>query len=275
MKTVKSEGNTSLPPTINWASKPKPFPAAVISDLSLDLVEESRSPTSPLVPVYINSDHIADLQEALRCLGESPVRQRKLELQVDSIIDDLGNIQKKFFIVDSPQSQQDAHVNLSMSDERDLETTFSRLSMSTPCPSYVTKTGPVTPNSRNAQSPQPISAAIRTAPATISGMSPQTSLRKRKYYVVLVGKCAGIYYDEWHVFLPFIFFSFPCLLTSKPSRENVEPLIRHVSNARYKGFSTHQTAFDFYIDAKEKNKVRIVRNPGDDEKYGPIENSIQ
>ena len=60
-----------------------------------------------------------------------------------------------------------------------------------------------------------------------------------------------------------------------PSRENVEPLICHVSNARYKGFSTHKQAKEFYFGAKQMNKVRIVRNPGDDEKYGPMDDAVQ
>ena len=72
-----------------------------------------------------------------------------------------------------------------------------------------------------------------------------------------------------------IFFLRFCLLIPDPSRENVEPLIRHVSNARFKGFSTYDKAVEFYLDAKQMNKVRIVRDPGDDEKYGPIEDAVQ
>ena len=60
-----------------------------------------------------------------------------------------------------------------------------------------------------------------------------------------------------------------------PSRENVEPLIRHFSNARYKGFSTQDKAKEFYLDSKKMNKIRIVRDPGDDEKYGSMDNAVQ
>jgi hypothetical protein len=60
-----------------------------------------------------------------------------------------------------------------------------------------------------------------------------------------------------------------------PSRENVEPLICHVSNARFKGFSTQEKAEEYYLDAKKTNKVRIVRDPGDDVKYGPMNYAIQ
>ena len=115
---------------------------------------------------------------------------------------------------------------------------------------------------------------MRTAPVAISGMPPQTPTRKRRYYVILVGKCTGIHYDEWQVF--YFLRSLSCLLTFlNPSRENVEPLICHVSNARFKGFSTHDQGEEFYLDVKLKNNVRIVRDPGDDQKYGPMDVAIQ
>lgn len=81
------------------------------------------------------------------------------------------------------------------------------------------------------------------------------------------GKFAILFF--WSLFL--------CLLTDTlhPSRENVEPLIHGVSNARFKGFPTYDMAEEFYLDAKRMNKIKIVRDPGDDEKYGPIENAIQ
>lgn len=64
-------------------------------------------------------DHIADLQEALNYLSESPHRQPKLELQADTIIDEKGNVQRVFYI--NPQRE----------DAEDLASTFSDLSMST------------------------------------------------------------------------------------------------------------------------------------------------
>lgn len=52
-------------------------------------------------------------------------------------------------------------------------------------------------------------------------------------------------------------------------RDNVEPLIKQVSGARHKSFRTHNEVLTFYLDAKRKSKVRVVRNPGDDYIYGP------
>lgn len=65
------------------------------------------------------------------------------------------------------------------------------------------------------------------------------------------------------------------LLIFPSARENVEPLIHQVSDARHKSFSTHELAVEFYLGAKKLGRVRIVRDPGDDEKYGPREDGIQ
>ncbi|KIJ90577.1 hypothetical protein K443DRAFT_116395, partial [Laccaria amethystina LaAM-08-1] len=75
-----------------------------------------------------------------------------------------------------------------------------------------------------------------------------------KYYVVLVGKKTGVFWEEW---------------------VNVEPLIKKVSGARHKSFRTHDEALTFYLDAKTQSKVRVVRNPGDDCIYGPISQAMQ
>jgi hypothetical protein len=261
MKTTISGANLSLPaPPINWATKPKRGPANII-DHSLDHVEESVTSARQLIPVFINPDHIADLYEALQ-------RNTKLELQSDTIIDDEGNGKSILFINSRPSQQEEAY-------SEDLASTFSHLTMSTPSPTcqHVTRTDPVTPTSMNsAQSP----LGMRTAPVAISGVSPQTSTKKKRYYVVLVGKCAGIYYDEWQVYYYFSTFSVTfCSHFLNPSRDNVEPLIRHVSNARYKGFSTHEKAKEYYLDAKQTNKVKIVRNPGDEKKYGPMDYAVE
>ena len=65
------------------------------------------------------------------------------------------------------------------------------------------------------------------------------------------------------------------MLTCHLSRDNVKHLIDRVSNARYKGFATHRDAEEYYINAKTLRKVRVVRNPGDSELYGPLANAIQ
>jgi hypothetical protein len=59
------------------------------------------------------------------------------------------------------------------------------------------------------------------------------------------------------------------------SRDNVSHLVLGVSGAKYKGFPTLEKANQAYHRAKCNGEVRIVRNPGDDAKYGPLFYAIQ
>jgi hypothetical protein len=59
------------------------------------------------------------------------------------------------------------------------------------------------------------------------------------------------------------------------SRDNVRHLTDHVPNARYKGFTTHRDAEQYYTNAKKSRKIQIIRNPGDGELYGPLDHAIQ
>ena len=65
------------------------------------------------------------------------------------------------------------------------------------------------------------------------------------------------------------------LLTIYLSRENVVPLIFRVPDASHHSFSTYENAEQFYLEEKEKGRVRLVRDPGDDMKFGPREDGIQ
>ena len=58
-------------------------------------------------------------------------------------------------------------------------------------------------------------------------------------------------------------------------RDNVLPLVSNVSGARYRGFATLETAKDYYLNAKRMGKVQIVRDPGDDQVFGPESEAIQ
>lgn len=66
-----------------------------------------------------------------------------------------------------------------------------------------------------------------------------------------------------------------CLLTIYFSRENVVPLIFRVPDATHQSFTTYEQAEKFYLDAKKQGRVRIVRDPGDDKKFGPRQDGIQ
>lgn len=58
-------------------------------------------------------------------------------------------------------------------------------------------------------------------------------------------------------------------------RDQVLTLISQVSDARYRAFKTHAQALSFYMDAKEKGFVKVVRDPGDDALFGPSHKAMQ
>ena len=58
-------------------------------------------------------------------------------------------------------------------------------------------------------------------------------------------------------------------------RDNIIPYIHRVTGARYKGFGTHEQAARFYLDVKEHGLVSVVRDPGDDEFFGPMHEVMQ
>ena len=63
------------------------------------------------------------------------------------------------------------------------------------------------------------------------------------------------------------------LLRSKP-RSYVKSLIDGVSGASYSSFRIYEDAADDYAIAKAGGYVRVVRNPGDELKYGPLSMAI-
>lgn len=66
-----------------------------------------------------------------------------------------------------------------------------------------------------------------------------------------------------------------CLLTHHPTRDNILPLVKHVPDACYQGFSSHEAVQEYYLSVKALNKVRFVQNPGDNEIYGPRDEAVQ
>ncbi|KDR66604.1 hypothetical protein GALMADRAFT_106291, partial [Galerina marginata CBS 339.88] len=75
-----------------------------------------------------------------------------------------------------------------------------------------------------------------------------------KYYVVFVGKSTGVYFGCW---------------------DDVRCLTDIVSGSKYKSYKTHEEASNAYWDAKLSNRVECIRNPGDEDFYGPLEDAVQ
>jgi hypothetical protein len=58
-------------------------------------------------------------------------------------------------------------------------------------------------------------------------------------------------------------------------RDKVKPLIEHVSGAQFQSYPTHTDAVAAYKRNKGMGLVRVVRDPGDDEIYGPMFYAVQ
>ena len=58
-------------------------------------------------------------------------------------------------------------------------------------------------------------------------------------------------------------------------RDNVKPLVDFVSGARYQSYPTRDDAVAAYRNGKINGLARIIRDPGDDEIYGPMFYAIQ
>lgn len=188
MHASESRANASSPPPINWAARPKPSQHKS-SIHQQDNADEPSAPGRRLVPVqvFIDSDRICDLQEFLHHVGGSVCQRPKPEFQDKGVINvhRVEELSARFnqLEVNSGQSQPKSQVP-------DVLPTFSHLTTprnSVSCNIFAART--------DSPSPQGLSSpiAIRTPPIN----TPQVSPIKKKYYVVLVGKCTGIYYGEW------------------------------------------------------------------------------
>ena len=174
----ESRANASSPPPINWATKPKPSQHSSIH--SQDNTDEPSAPARRLVlvPVYIDTDCIGDFQELLRHLGGSVCQQPKPVLQDNAVIEacSVEEVFARFnqLEVNSGRSQQKSEDTRLRVDGCNPATQVAR----TDSPSLPGLSSPI---------------ATRTPPI----ITPQVSPTKKRYYIVLVGKCAGIYYEDW------------------------------------------------------------------------------
>jgi hypothetical protein len=141
-----------------------------------------------LVPIFVDADRIGDVEEVLYCLGietsstadghhenldHSVPRPPEPELQDDASLYGCS--------IDQYTHDGEIHTNQS-SELENVTSILSRISVSTNSPPSHVDSYPA-----------------KSAPALFSGSSPPVSPVKKKYYVVTVGKCTGIYYDEWRV----------------------------------------------------------------------------
>lgn len=227
----------STPPPINWATKPR-LKASTTNEHSSVQLTNSSTPRR-LIPIYIDPDHIGELQEAI--LRQSLTNQT---------VPTFGHHEEKG--IESPPSQPP------IADDEELAN-FD---------------GPSLHTSSSADDSLDSMISSLSNLTVSSPPSPQvsSSLTKKRYYVITVGKCAGVFYNEWSVNLSSDRSS---LIIIFLSRDYVSHLVLGVSGARYKGFPTLEKANQAYRHAKNNDKIRIVRDPDDDDKYGPLFYAVQ
>lgn len=103
---------------------------------------------------------------------------------------------------------------------------------------------------------------------------PTTPSKRKKYYVVAVGKCTGVF-DNWFV---------DCFTSRSPSlprftefldRPYVQSLTSGVSGNCHVSYISYSEAFASYMDLKARGLVKIVRMRGDERRFGPLKEAMQ
>jgi hypothetical protein len=166
------------PPPINWATKPKP--RSDIHGLSPVNSQHSGTAGRQPVPICRRSNRLAAIEEALRQLTQTPSASGHLDRQANNSASQQGKPEDPGnpFLYGDGLADQSAEVG-------DLADSFSRLSTSEP----------LTPlDLFPARSAPSVSPSLLVSPT------------KKKYYVVTVGKCAGVYWDTWYACF-FLFFT--------------------------------------------------------------------
>ena len=139
-----------------------------------------------LLAVYVERDRFADIQNVLRAFGLPPllVCEDVLNESTSSRVSSHGDSSR----VSSHRDTGLDGRSPQYSEYLELTESFSALSTSA-------DTVPVTP------------FAARTGPVLGPGSSALVSAenKAKKYYVIIVGKCAGVYWNEWFVSPPSIY----------------------------------------------------------------------
>ena len=155
---------TSTPPPINWATKPKAQPAMMNEQVHTVQLANSLSTPRRLIPIFIDPDDIGELRECiLRLAPENPA------VLTFGLRQDIKTESPPYIETESPSSQQPT------ADDDSLDSTISTLA----------------------------SFTLSSPPSAQDSPRNSVSLNKKRYYVITVGKCAGVFYKEWYVNLFF------------------------------------------------------------------------
>ena len=176
------------PPPIHWYTKPNLDQQRTQNNQQSTSLRASHRSTDGLIPVYIHPDRLPDIEAALRLLGLPPLLNPRGDHTPATAASHEENINLthpvplQFQQRNDPQSVTGHDSNKDELDYSDFTRSFSQLSTS----------------ARHARQPavQPDTSARHVPqPAVQPDMSPRKGLKK--YYVVTVGKCTGVFWDEW------------------------------------------------------------------------------
>jgi hypothetical protein len=180
MNASNFQVNASSPPPINWATRPKPSSGNSVTHPMITMAHR-------LVPVSVDADHLADLQEGH--LEEPASQPLKCELK-DHVITGARHfeeVQRRLSQLQVQSSSRQSQPEEGCFDGGDPSSEIQMQDLMSDLSSLSVSTSSVPSHS----------LAARPAPVSTPGISPQVSPKKKRYYVILVGKCAGIYYDNW------------------------------------------------------------------------------
>lgn len=194
------------PPPINWRTKPKSNQQRLQDDSQSSSLGTSQQPgaaTDVIVPVYVSSARLREIEAALVRLGLPPLLSPDSEDQVEYHDHGAANSPGRHCSQDSELGYPNLSTSPSWLSTSDLTTSSLRVPMSDPTTSSSqVSTSDLTASfvrlststSGSVQVPTP-SFPVRPSPTVQTNPSPRKNMKG--YYVVTIGKCTGVFWDEW------------------------------------------------------------------------------
>jgi hypothetical protein len=142
-------------------------------------VQLANSPSTPrrLIPIFVDPDDIYELRECILRLAPENPTVLTFGLRQDIKIESPPYIETERPSSQQPTADHEGHTSKAVDDShRDsLDSTISTLA----------------------------SFTLSSPPSAQVSPRNSVTLSKKRYYVITVGKCAGVFYKEWYVNLFF------------------------------------------------------------------------
>ena len=161
-----------LPPPINWASRPiGPSGAPLVKSSQLPKTQVTNASSHQLVAFYVDADHLRELEAALS----------RLDITLILASGPLHEYSDHFLSLSQNMDQDASDCDQSAVLE-DLTASFSTLSTL-----QNTKSNPLD--------------LFPARNVLMNILSLMESPRKKRYYTVKVGRCTGVYWDTWYIYI--------------------------------------------------------------------------